>query len=162
MPTLPFSTQVAETKAMAVEVQVASILNGLPDETLIVNWADSVRTMLGTEKSQVCIRIVDETEGQQLNSRYRKFDKPTNVLSFAADMDLPDLELLGDIVICAPVVEREASEQRKSLAHHFAHMVVHGMLHLHGYDHENDEEAEEMENLEAVVLAGFGIAHPYQ
>jgi len=147
---------------MTVEVQVASALNGLPDQTSIVDWADSVRVMLGTGASEVCIRIVDESEAQTLNARYRQLDKPTNVLSFAADVDTPDLQLLGDIVICAPVVEREASEQQKSLAHHFAHMVVHGMLHLHGYDHENDEEAEEMENLEAVVLAGFGIAHPYR
>ena len=84
------------------------------------------------------------------------------MLSFVADVEVPDLRLLGDIVICAPVVGQEANDQQKLLAHHFAHMVVHGMLHLHGYDHEDDEEAKEMESLEAEVLAGFGIAHPYQ
>lgn len=148
-------------RTMTVEVQVASGMTGLPDESLIVDWADSVRVMMGTEASEVCIRIVDEPEGRTLNARYRQLDKPTNVLSFTADVQVPDVCVLGDIVICAPVVEREAGEQSKPLADHFAHMVVHGMLHLHGYDHEDDEEAKEMESLEAEVLAGFGIAHPY-
>lgn len=147
---------------MTVEVQVASAMTGLPDVAVIVDWADSVRKLLGTQTSEVCIRIVDETEGRSLNAQYRQLEKPTNVLSFAADVDVPDLHVLGDIVICAPVVGQEANEQQKLLAHHFAHMVVHGMLHLHGYDHEDDEEAKEMESLEAEVLAGFGIAHPYQ
>ncbi len=147
---------------MTVEVQVASAMTGLPDVAVIVGWADSVRKLLGTQTSEVCIRIVDETEGRSLNAQYRQLEKPTNVLSFAADVDVPDLHVLGDIVICAPVVGQEANEQQKLLAHHFAHMVVHGMLHLHGYDHEDDEEAKEMESLEAEVLAGFGIAHPYQ
>jgi probable rRNA maturation factor len=146
---------------MTVEVQVASVIRGLPEASAIIDWADAVRKLLGTRTSEVCIRIVDETEGRTLNAQYRQRDQPTNVLSFAADVEVPDLRLLGDIVICAPVVEQEASDQRKLLAHHFAHMVVHGMLHLHGYDHEDDEEAKEMESLEAEVLAGFGIAHPY-
>lgn len=147
---------------MTVEVQVASVMTGLPNTSLIVDWADSVRKLLGTQASEVCIRIVDETEGRTLNAQYRQRDQATNVLSFVADVEVPDLRLLGDIVICAPVVGQEANDQQKLLAHHFAHMVVHGMLHLHGYDHEDDEEAKEMESLEAEVLAGFGIAHPYQ
>lgn len=147
---------------MTVEVQVASAMTGLPDVAVIVNWADSVRTLLGTQASEVCIRIVDEPEGRTLNAQYRQRDQPTNVLSFPADVDVPELHLLGDIVICAPVVGQEANDQQKVLSHHFAHMVVHGMLHLHGYDHEDDEEAKEMESLEAEVLARFGIAHPYQ
>jgi probable rRNA maturation factor len=147
---------------MTVEVQVASVMTGLPTDSVIIDWANSVRKLLGTHASEVCIRVVDETEGRALNAQYRQRDQPTNVLSFVADVDVPDLRLLGDIVICAPVVEQEASDQQKLLAHHFAHMVVHGMLHLHGYDHEDDEEAKEMESLEAEVLAGFGIANPYQ
>ncbi len=147
---------------MTVEVQVASVMTGLPNTSVIVDWADSVRNLLGTQASEVCIRIVDETEGRTLNAQYRQRDQATNVLSFVADVEVPDLRLLGDIVICAPVVGQEANDQQKLLAHHFAHMVVHGMLHLHGYDHEDDEEAKEMESLEAEVLAGFGIAHPYQ
>ena len=147
---------------MTVEVQLASAMTGLPDVAVIVNWADSVRTLLGTQASEVCIRIVDEPEGRTLNAQYRQHDHPTNVLSFPADVDVPELHLLGDIVICAPVVGQEANDQQKLLSHHFAHMVVHGMLHLHGYDHEDDEEAKEMESLEAEVLARFGIAHPYQ
>ena len=147
---------------MTVEVQMASVMTGLPDDSVIIDWANSVRKLLGTQSSEVCIRVVDETEGRALNAQYRQRDQPTNVLSFAADVEVPDLRLLGDIVICAPVVEQEASDQQKLLAHHFAHMVVHGMLHLHGYDHEDDEEAKEMESLEVEVLAGFGIAHPYQ
>lgn len=147
---------------MTVDIQAASLLRGLPSEAMVSGWADAVSRLLGTGDSDVCIRIVDEDEGRSLNARFRQIDKPTNVLSFPADLDIPELKVLGDIVICAPVVHREAEAQQKSLEHHFAHLVIHGMLHLHGYDHDNEEDATEMESLEVELLAGFGIAHPYQ
>jgi len=116
---------------------------------------------------EICIRVVDENESQQLNALYRGKDKPTNVLSFPAQLDAQTLEqtrleLLGDIVICAGVIAQEAREQGKSLLDHFAHMVVHGMLHLYGYDHENRAAADEMESIEREILDRFGVNDPYQ
>lgn len=105
------------------------------------------------------IRFVGEDESQQLNHAYRTKDKPTNVLSFTYD-DLDNY--LGDLVICLPVVEREASEQGKTVKNHMAHMIVHGVLHLLGYDHENETEAEVMEALECTILAKLGIDNPYE
>jgi len=146
----------------AIEVQMASQLSGLPDEAEVLRWAGAVSRRLGTAGHEVCIRVVDGEEGQTLNRQYRGADKPTNVLSFAAEVDAPGLEVLGDIVICAPVVLAEAAAQGKAVTDHFAHMVIHGMCHLHGYDHEHEEEAQIMESLEVELLAGFGIADPYQ
>lgn len=141
-------------------------------------WAESVvaREWAGTCSSsdkasyrdpEVCIRIVDEAESQQLNAAYRGKDKPTNVLSFSAQLDAQfveqtQLELLGDIVICAGVIAEEAREQSKSLLDHLAHMVIHGMLHLYGYDHETPVAAQQMELIEREILGGFGVNDPYQ
>lgn len=114
------------------------------------------------QNSEITIRIVDLEESQQLNSTYRGKDKPTNVLSFPADLpEELNIPLLGDLVICAEVVKREAEEQQKELNAHWAHMVIHGTLHLLGYDHEDDDEAEEMESLEISLLAAIGFADPY-
>lgn len=114
------------------------------------------------ERQELTIRFVDEQESQALNRDYRGKDKPTNVLSFPFEnppgLTLP---LLGDLIICHAVVVKEAGEQQKPLAHHYAHMVVHGTLHLMGYDHIEDEEAEEMEQLERTLLAELGISDPY-
>ncbi len=109
------------------------------------------------------MRIVDEDESQQLNGQYRQKDKPTNVLSFPAD--LPEelqLPLLGDLVICAPVVAREAEDQNKALDAHWAHMLVHGTLHLLGYDHIDETDATEMEALETQIITELGFAPPYE
>jgi len=116
--------------------------------------------------AQVSIRIVDEVESQSLNKQYRSKDKPTNVLSFP--MELPDdlideldVSMLGDLVICAPVVEKEARQQGKEAKYHWAHMVVHGMLHLQGYDHISEADADVMESLEIKLLQQIGIDNPY-
>lgn len=113
--------------------------------------------------SEMTIRLVDEAEARELNHTYRHKDYATNVLSFPADVpdELLDIPLLGDLVICVAVVEREAVEQGKSLEAHWAHLVIHGCLHLLGYDHIEDEEAEEMESLERELLAQLGHPDPY-
>lgn len=116
---------------------------------------------------EITLRIVDLAESQQLNRDYRQIDKPTNVLSFEFDLPpavvLPDDEplYLGDLVVCAPVVEQEALQQNKPLAAHWAHMLVHGCLHLQGFDHLDDDEADEMEALECQILRSLGFENPY-
>ncbi|MFP3977795.1 rRNA maturation RNase YbeY [Marinobacter sp. KMM 10035] len=135
--------------------------HGVPPESRFQAWAQAA--WLGEEPSEVTIRIVDTEESQTLNHQYRGKDKPTNVLSFPfeapAGITVP---LAGDLVICAPVVENEALEQHKEPSTHWAHMVVHGMLHLQGYDHIDDEDAEAMEALEIRLLAQFGFGNPYE
>jgi len=107
------------------------------------------------------LRVVDETESAELNSGYRGKDYPTNVLSFPFEVpEGMELDLLGDLVICADVVKREAEEQGKTLQAHWAQMVIHGMLHLQGYDHQNDQEAEIMESLEVRLLGELGLSGP--
>jgi probable rRNA maturation factor len=111
----------------------------------------------------VCIRVVGQAASRRLNAGYRGRDKATNVLSFpAAPIERELGGLLGDLVICAPVVAAEAREQRKTLTEHWAHMIVHGVLHLHGYDHETAGEARAMERLEVEILRGFGYHDPYR
>ena len=151
---------------LTVDVQVASSSPGVPGAAELESWIDAVLGELDYNDSvEVSLRIVDEDESRNLNREYRAQDKPTNVLSFASDFgdyapdDLP--RALGDIVLCAPVVEREAAEQGKALADHWGHMLVHGTLHLLGYDHMSEAEAAEMEDLERRVLAGLGVADPY-
>jgi probable rRNA maturation factor len=113
-------------------------------------------------QAELTIRLVDEPESQELNREYRQKDKPTNVLSFPADLpDIVNLPLLGDLIICAPVVAKEAEEQQKPLESHWAHMVVHGTLHLLGYDHIDENDANIMEAIETDVLAAMSIACPY-
>jgi probable rRNA maturation factor len=131
---------------------------GLPSASTLRAWATAA---LGSAAGDVTVRIVGEAESHDLNRRYRGKDNPTNVLSFAYDGETLDIPVLGDLVICAPVVEREAREQGKDLQAHWAHMVVHGCLHLLGYDHEQDAEAQEMERREREIMAGLGFADPY-
>ncbi|GBG15551.1 probable rRNA maturation factor [Novimethylophilus kurashikiensis] len=109
--------------------------------------------------AEVALRIVDETEGRELNRDYRGKDYATNVLTFPLE---DDPILIGDIVLCAPVVEKEATEQGKSLEAHYAHLFIHGMLHMQGYDHENDADAEEMEALETQIVTKLGYPDPYR
>ena len=118
------------------------------------------------EDAAITVRVVDGDEGRALNRDYRHKDYATNVLTFAyaegEDMPMPDgLPLMGDLVLCRAVVEREAVEQGKPLAAHYAHLVVHGMLHLQGFDHEDDADAEVMEARERAILAELGYDDPY-
>jgi probable rRNA maturation factor len=109
----------------------------------------------------VGLRIVDEAEGRALNQEYRGKDYATNVLTFAYGLSDEDGRLSGDIVICAPVVAREAAEQGVSLEEHYAHLTLHGMLHLQGYDHETDAEAVTMESIESFIMQRLGYSDPY-
>lgn len=145
-----------------VDLQVESSASNLPDEAQLVRWFENAVKLYKTA-AEVCIRIVDEDESQALNKQYRGKDKPTNVLSFPFEVPagIP-MQLLGDLVICAAVVAREADEQQKAPMDHWAHMVTHGTLHLLGFDHIKDDEAEEMEAIERERLAELGIADPYQ
>ncbi|MBS98176.1 MAG: rRNA maturation RNase YbeY [Oceanospirillaceae bacterium] len=115
------------------------------------------------DRGEICIRIVTPEESQTLNREYRGKDRPTNVLSFPfeAPPGVP-VDLIGDLAICADVVEQEAQEQNKTVTDHWAHMVIHGTLHLLGFDHIKDDEAEVMEALEIELLAQLGIADPYE
>ncbi|SFN69087.1 probable rRNA maturation factor [Izhakiella capsodis] len=134
---------------------------GLPAEEDFQHWLEAVLPRFLVE-SEVTIRLVDVAESQDLNLTWRGKDKPTNVLSFPFEAP-PEIELplLGDLVICRQVVEQEASEQHKQLQAHWAHMVIHGSLHLLGYDHIDDDEAERMEALETEIMLALGYADPY-
>ncbi len=144
-----------------VEVQTATD-TASPRPVSLRRWARAALDGIG-ESGSLCIRVVDADEMADLNARYRHKQGPTNVLSFAADIVAPDSgeRLLGDVVICAPVVASEAQRQHKPTADHFAHLVVHGVLHLCGYDHETAEEAQVMERTEVAILSGLGIDDPY-
>lgn len=163
------ATIVTAEFSVSVDVQIACADTDIPDEHEIQRCVQlAVRD--GRESSQrdaeVVVRIVDTDEIRNLNDRYRHKDNPTNVLSFpAAGLEgLPADEMLalGDIVVCASVVSAEAAEQGKAVADHWAHMLVHGTLHLLGLDHESDLMAAEMEGLEIRILAKLGITDPYE
>ena len=127
----------------------------------VVSWVESLASEI-EEASELVIRVVDANESQKLNKTFRDKDYPTNVLSFPADIQLPEgPTILGDIAICLPVVKREADEQSKRFEQHFAHMVVHGCLHLMGYDHEDEDDADQMEAKEIGILENLGYPNPY-
>jgi len=134
----------------------------LPTEAQINQWLNVILPPF-MPNAELTIRIVDQAESQQLNHTYRQKNNPTNVLSFPfespVEMETP---LLGDLIICKQIIEQEAQEQHKSLTSHWAHMIVHGCLHLLGYDHIDDDEAEEMEGLEIEIMAELGFSNPYE
>ncbi len=145
-----------------LDLQVATEnTDGLPTEEQFQHWLD--KAIIPFQKdAELTIRLVDEAESHNLNLEYRGKDKSTNVLSFP--FEAPPgmkIDLLGDLIICRQVVEKEAKEQNKTLDSHWAHMVVHGSLHLLGYDHIDDDEAEEMEALETEIMTEMGFLDPY-
>ncbi|MBV7300506.1 rRNA maturation RNase YbeY [Enterovibrio paralichthyis] len=145
-----------------VDLQIATQnTDNLPTEEQFNQWFEQAVKSF-REQAEATIRVVDEFESQSLNRDYRGKDKPTNVLSFPFEAPPGvELDLLGDLIICRQVVEKEAEEQNKDLFAHWAHMVVHGSLHLLGYDHIDDEEAEEMESLEISIMNALGFENPY-
>ena len=170
------------TKAF-VDLQEASEQSNIPSKAQFGTWVDAAidaaNKLYASDKQcsksktdpecEVTIRIVDEGESQALNHQFRHKDKPTNVLSFPfeppeeiASSLAEEYSFLGDMVICAPIVEKEAREQNKTALAHWAHLVVHGTLHLQGFDHIEEQDAEEMENLEISILKTLGFSDPYQ
>ena len=143
-----------------VELQNASASPAIPPEQQFTHWAVAATRK---QNAEIVIRVVDEKESADLNGQYRGKHGPTNVLSFPFQAP-PGMatDILGDILICAPVVEREAQEQGKSLQAHWAHMVVHGVLHLQGYDHIEENEAVIMESEEIAIMNGLGFPNPYE
>ena len=145
-----------------LDLQIASDYAEIPSFEQMQGWVDAVLTD-AAQDSEIVIRVVDEAESAALNSQYRHKQGPTNVLSFP--FEAPEgfeMDLLGDLVICAPLLAQEASQQHKPLLHHWAHIIIHGVLHLIGYDHLDDAEAEEMEGLEIRILKALNIENPYQ
>lgn len=144
---------------ISVEVQYAVANTNVPKKEDFLAWAAAVES---SQEQEITLRIVDEQEMVQLNERYRKKAYPTNVLAFPAELPTEvEVPLLGDVVICAPVVNKEALEQGKSSHSHWAHMTVHGILHLQGYGHINDIEAKQMEAFEIKILHKLGFDNPY-
>ncbi len=150
---------------ISVEVSISENIppgeNDVPEPALLQDWATAA--YLNSVPAIASMLVTDIDEMQQLNKQYRDKDKPTNVLSFPMQSPVEaGVFLLGDIALCAPVIKQEASQQSKSEMSHWAHMVVHGMLHLQGYDHIKNDEAEEMEQLEIKILNQLGFSNPYK
>jgi len=148
---------------MSVTLDLQIACDGdVPSQQQFQQWVDLALQQV-TEDCELSIRLVDEAESAELNGTYRGKDYPTNVLSFPfeAPVEIEPI-LLGDLVVCVPIVHKEAIEQNKPVEHHWAHMVVHGCLHLLGYDHIDDDEAQEMESLETTLLKSLAISDPYQ
>jgi len=149
---------------LILDLQIALDATGyqLPAEEQIRQWLSAALDGR-LAAAEVTVRIVDEVESEQLNQQYRHKQGPTNVLSFPFESDVPmEVRLLGDIVICAPVVAREALEQHKDPLSHWAHMLIHGTLHLLGFDHHTDREADAMEQQEIRLMQGLGFTNPYE
>lgn len=156
-----------------LDLQLVTECADVPRQQELQLWLDTLLSHQHLADKEITVRIVDEAEIQQLNQQYRGKDKPTNVLSFPFEM--PELTLpegaqldgsmanfLGDIVICAQVVKQESIQQNKTLGHHWAHILIHGTLHLLGYDHIEEQDAQEMEGIEIAILQKLAIDDPYQ
>ncbi|MCB1660353.1 MAG: rRNA maturation RNase YbeY [Pseudomonadales bacterium] len=152
---------------VTLSLQKACTSKEIPSSKEFKTWILTALQIAGFDKAcEVAIRLVDETESQALNLQYRGKDKPTNVLSFASELpsevlDALKCEPLGDMVICVPVMQREAQEQQKTATAHWAHLTIHSTLHLLGFDHIEEDEAQEMEALEIIALQQLGYKNPY-
>lgn len=140
----------------SIAIQIADNSDDLPSASLLKKWCKAVLTQQKIKTAEVCIRVVNKKESAALNKRYRGKQGATNVLSFPCESPL-----LGDLVICAPLVKQEAREQEKTCKAHWAHLVVHGTLHLLGFDHLKNKEALKMEKLEIKILCQLGFDNPY-
>jgi len=157
---------------LILDLQLATEAAAVPSGARLEHWARAALDGAGApdDAAELTVRIVGAAEGAALNEQYRGRPGPTNVLSFpfepppgfAPEAAAGEHRLLGDLVICAPVIAREAGEQGKSVEAHWAHMVVHGVLHLLGHDHQASDEAERMEALETAILCGLGFPPPYE
>ncbi len=151
-----------------IDLQLAIEAANLPAEADFARWCATALQQAGYDKpAEITVRLVDADESRTLNHEYRDKDKPTNVLSFPSELpdflqDQLDILPLGDLVICVPVVAAEAIEQGKDVQAHWAHLTMHGTLHLLGFDHIDDADAEEMEALEVAALSRLGIENPYE
>ena len=146
---------------LIVDIQMASASEEAPDPQSIERWVSAALNNQ-RDSTELSIRIVDTEEGKALNEQFRGSTGATNVLSFPFENESPEpLPLIGDIVICAPLVLKEANEQNKTLNAHWAHMIIHGVLHLLGYDHQNKTEATAMESLETKIMQSLGFPPPY-
>jgi probable rRNA maturation factor len=147
---------------LTTEVQNISSESGVPESRLIEKWAATAYGKVAEEQAELTVRIVDEDDGRQFNEQYRKQETATNVLSFPFE-DPPNVRtnILGDIVACAPVISREAQEQGKTLHAHWAHLIVHGVLHLCGYHHEVNDDAQIMQRLETEIVEHLGFSNPH-
>lgn len=148
-----------------VELQVAVVnQEGIPDEETLAKWAQKALEIGGrTTDAELTVRVVEPDEIQHLNGIYRHMDKPTNILSFPFECpEEIELPLIGDLIVCLKVLQKEALEQHKSIEEHFAHLIVHGCLHLIGYDHIKDEDAAVMEPLEIKAVEALGFDNPYK
>ncbi len=151
---------------LTLDLQQACAQPNLPSEAQVTLWLKAALTG-HLEAAEVSVRLVEEAESQELNEQYRGMNKPTNVLSFPFELPpgVPAEEmnfLLGDLVVCGAVVAHEAALQNKDLHHHWAHIIIHGALHLLGYDHIESVDAEQMEQMEREILAGLDISDPYK
>lgn len=147
-----------EGQAVSVEREISvevAAKTDVPSVSSIRTWADVAAE---NDDGDICIRVVEPSESKALNKKFLQIDAPTNVLSFPAG----ERGVLGDVAICAEVANQESREQEKALDAHFAHLVVHGVLHLRGFDHEEDTDAERMERLEIDLLNSLGVANPYE
>jgi probable rRNA maturation factor len=150
--------------SLSLAVQYAVDESALPTRAQFRRWVKAALTDAGAAQAAITLRIVGSVESRRLNTRYRRQRHATNVLSFAYDTEPSSRGrkiLSGDIVLCAPVIAREARAQGKALAAHYAHLTVHGMLHLQGYDHQRDSDANRMERLETAILGRLGWPNPY-
>ncbi|MFW2439706.1 MAG: rRNA maturation RNase YbeY [Arenicellales bacterium] len=149
---------------LEIDLQLVMSDKAIPDVEKIQHWADAAADACRCDNNMVLtIRVTDALESAELNDRYRNQPGPTNVLSFPFE-DPPGQKtnVLGDLVVCAPVVQKEADEQHKSSDAHWAHILVHGVLHLCGYDHIDQSGADEMESLETGIITGLGFPPPYE
>jgi probable rRNA maturation factor len=146
--------------SLDIAVQNATSFTPVPSDQQFERWVSAALHKHGD--AELLIRLVDRRESRQLNTRYRHENKATNVLSFPADLPKEvGLALLGDIIICAPIVAKEARDQHKTAEAHWAHLTIHGILHLLGHDHQLEEEASEMESIESKILKSLGFPDPY-